>query len=389
MLLFSVICFCIGICFLFQRYCRYFVGFFFFLYRRFSLAICKSSSLQWLVKPDEFVCGASTWGKAASFEIVCQLNNWEMEMRAVMSFRVHVQGCLWFCLDLASCFSISWCQQRASAPCHRLSPHPFSSSSSFPGPPLLRAETPLAAAGHSWNITQGEVLCRVRGAAGRAEGSWLCSAQAGHGQQGVQAAPVCVAGGHSPSTPLGWVLNQSQGVPRGLAVTLPPRAAGKGFHGRENQEGPFSLWIKQFFKTRVFLGHGWLKTQRQWAWCGCELHPPEAHLRCEQRVCKPKWGSCFLGHLPAMCFEGWATVERHIWKILCLACVCRFWFWGFSSERHRIFLPLLLKCRRKEAKVEVQLSFLCRERKLLWLSLLASFSPSWIQEKMLSEKKVF
>lgn len=150
-----------------------------------------------------------------------------------------MQVCLCFCLDLPSCFSIRWCQQNASAACHRLSPHPSSSSSSFRRPPFSRAGqgTPgtlprvRRSAGSGWQ----------RGEPRQAGCPWrrpdMCS-------RVFRPVPLCGAGGHPPAIAVGCVLNQNQGVPRGLAVTLPARAHGEVLHGRGNQEGPFSPWLK-------------------------------------------------------------------------------------------------------------------------------------------------
>lgn len=119
----------------------------------------------------------------------------------------------------------------------------------FPTPFLIlflfsKASLLQSRAGHSWNITQGEALCRVGMAAGeprQAGCPWrrpdMCS-------RVFRLVPSCGTGGHPPAIAVGCVLNQNQGVPRGLAVTLPARAHGEVLHGRGNQEGPFSPWLK-------------------------------------------------------------------------------------------------------------------------------------------------
>lgn len=175
----------------------------------------------------------------------CLPVNWEMEMRAVMSFHVRVQVWLCFCLGLTSCFSVHGCQQNASAPCHGLSPQPSSSSSSFLGPPFSRVETPLPAGRAFREHYPGRGPLQGQGGFGESQGKLTALGAGWHVQQAVQAGPLeCVTGGHPHAIAEGWVLNQKWGVLSSLALTLPPRAAGKGLHGKGNQEGPYPPWIK-------------------------------------------------------------------------------------------------------------------------------------------------
>lgn len=68
-----------------------------------------------------------------------------------------------------------------------------------------------------------------------------------HAAQGVQASSL-VCDWWPPSCHCRGVgFEQNQGVPRGLADKLPPRAAGKVLQGGGNQEGPFSPWKKVIF----------------------------------------------------------------------------------------------------------------------------------------------
>jgi len=162
-----------------------------------------------------------------------------------MNFRVHVQVCLCFCLDLPSCLSMCWCQQNTSAPRRRLSPHPSPSSFSFSGPPSSRAEM-------VFNQGQGtaETLPSMRCSAGSrwlqrepgpTDGPWH---KLGEGRRAWRPVPSCMSGGRPLSVALWWFLNRNWGVPRGLAVKPPARAAAGSASRRGDGEGPFPCGIK-------------------------------------------------------------------------------------------------------------------------------------------------
>lgn len=169
-------------------------------------------------------------------------------MRVVMSFHVHVQVCLCFRLDLPSCFSVRQCQQNASAPHCRLSPHPSPSSSSFSGPPSSRAEMPF-------NPGRGmsEMLPRVRCSAGWWWPWWelklthCARCKPGAGSRALRPLPSCVSGGRPLAVAVWQFLNWNQGVPRGLAVKPPARAAGVGASWPRGRGGPFPSGDKVIF----------------------------------------------------------------------------------------------------------------------------------------------
>lgn len=276
-----------------------------------------------------------------------------------ISFRVHVQVWLCFCLGLPSCFSICGCQQNASAPCHRLSLQPSSSSSSSSslGPPFSRAETPLPAGRAllehfpGWGTLQGQDGCRESpGKPVELDAGWTRAAGCSGWSPRVWLLAILL--------PLQWggFWVRTRGVPRCLAVTLTPRAAGKVLHDGGNWENPYSPWKSNSLRQDCSWDlDAWMCTRDsglEWLWTAPSRGliffgwwSPK--MRCEQKEFKPKW-RYFLGHLQEMCSEGWATSGRYY----ALHVYVGFDFGG-SVLKDMGFLQLLLSCRDRGAKVEV------------------------------------
>lgn len=152
-----------------------------------------------------------------------------------------MQVCLCFCLDLPSCFLIRWCQQNASAACHRLSPHPSSSSSSFRRPPFSRAG----------QGTPG-TLPRVRRSAGsgwqRGEPRQAgCAWRRPDVQQGVQAGPL-VWGWWPPSCHCSGVRFESEpGRPQRSGCYTASQGTWGSASWQGEPGGPFLSLVKVIF----------------------------------------------------------------------------------------------------------------------------------------------
>lgn len=232
-------------------------------------------------------------------------------------------------------------------------------------------------------------------AVGRAEGGWLRLAQAGYVQQGVRVGPlVCMR--VARLLPLQWGgFSSEPGGPQRSGCYTATQSGWEGGSWWEEPGGPFlSLGKSNFLRQDYPWDMGaWMCTRDsglEWWWAA----PSQRGYFLQWVVPKKRliWGvsrgsldqsevhaflviyqTCALRDEPQLR----ATSRRYYaWHVY-----VGFDFGGSVLQDAGFFLPLLPSCREKEAKVEVWLSFLYRQRKMLWISLLASFSPSWIQEK--------